>query len=501
MNKFVNIVNFVRGAEPRCPERDLFKPVTEEIKLVKKYNFPNTFLLQYDALINPDFQAIFKSEKDDNMEIGIWIECVRQLVEKCDIKWRGAEDVTWDWHIIPGFLMAYTQAERKAMVDEFMAKFKEVFGCYPKTVGSWLLDSYSVAYMQEKYNVEAFLMCREQYGVDAYTIWGGYYNQGYYPAKNNVMCPAQTAENAVGAPIFKMLGPDPIYCYDESEFTVKSSGCATMEAVWEYGYREDIFKANMDAYYKQECMDFAYTTIGQENSFGWEKISKGLPMQLELVSKMRDNGELRVEKVCDTGRWFKENIKGNSTVSLISDTDWSDNGLKSIWFSCPKYRVNLFCDNGRLYFRDINKFDEKYDERYLVAPCETMTAFYDNLPVVDGRMWNDDGIKSGLKFSGTVGEIKTEKIGDTLVCTASSDSGEIKIELTQDRIIISKPEDTELYFERGREFDTKISVDKNTVNLSHRDYEYQVSFNAELSTTDNGYKVAEKKNVIEILFG
>ncbi len=498
MSKFVNIVNFVRGAEPRDPQLDLIKPVVEEIKLNKKYGFPNTFLLQYDSLIDPEFQSIFMREQDENMEIGIWFECVRQLVEKCGILWRGAEDVTWDWHIIPGFLMAYTQEERKAMIDEFMDKFKEIFGSYPKTVGSWLIDSFSIQYMQEKYNVQAFLMCREQYGVDAYTVWGGYHNQGYYPAKNNVLCPAQSAENKVPVPVFKMLGPDPIYCYDEAEFPVKATGCATMEAVWEYGYNEDIFRANMDSYFKEECMDFAYTTIGQENSFGWEKIKMGLPMQLEIVAGMRGKGELRVEKVCDTGKWFRDNIQDNSTVALISGKDWSDNGLKSIWYSCKNYRANVFCDNGTLYFRDINKFDENYAERYLTIPCETMTGFYDNLPVVDGRMWNAGNIKSGLKFSEKVWDVRTEKQGNHLLCFAMSEQGEISIELAQDKIKISKPEAVEIFFERGREFDTKIHVEGNSAFYEHNQFRYTVMFNSRLEETERGYKVAENKKLIEI---
>lgn len=43
--RVVNILNFVRGNEPRDVTKDVVKPVVEEIKLNKKYNFPNTFLL------------------------------------------------------------------------------------------------------------------------------------------------------------------------------------------------------------------------------------------------------------------------------------------------------------------------------------------------------------------------------------------------------------------------------------------------------------------------
>ena len=133
--RIVNIVNFVRGYEPRDKDRDLIKPVVEEIALNKKYNFPNTFLLQYDALISEQYQEIFMREADENMELGIWIECVRQLIEACGLEWRGDPNVTWDWHVVPGFLMAYTQEERKLIVDEIMNKFREVFGYLPKEIG------------------------------------------------------------------------------------------------------------------------------------------------------------------------------------------------------------------------------------------------------------------------------------------------------------------------------------------------------------------------------
>ena len=78
-----------------------------------------------------------------------------------------------------------------------------------------MLDSWSINYMKENYDIKAFAICREQYGVDAYSLWGGYYNQGYYPSKYNVLCPGQNEENIIKAPVFRMLGPDPIYCYKD----------------------------------------------------------------------------------------------------------------------------------------------------------------------------------------------------------------------------------------------------------------------------------------------
>ena len=51
--QIINIINFIRAVEPRS-EVDLVEPVREEVALNTKYGFPNTILLQYDALLRGD---------------------------------------------------------------------------------------------------------------------------------------------------------------------------------------------------------------------------------------------------------------------------------------------------------------------------------------------------------------------------------------------------------------------------------------------------------------
>ena len=77
----VNIINFVRAVEPRNKNLDLLKPVKEQLKLQKKYNFPFTFLLQYDTLTSKEFVNLFEGEKE-NIELGLLLEMVQSLVEK-----------------------------------------------------------------------------------------------------------------------------------------------------------------------------------------------------------------------------------------------------------------------------------------------------------------------------------------------------------------------------------------------------------------------------------
>ena len=92
--------------------------------------------------------------------------------------------------------------------------FGRFWGIFPQVAGSWHIDALSLAYMKERYGIAASCNCKDQYGTDGYTMWGGYYNGAYYPSRMNMLCPAQTRENQIDVPGFRMLGADPIHQYD-----------------------------------------------------------------------------------------------------------------------------------------------------------------------------------------------------------------------------------------------------------------------------------------------
>ena len=86
--QIINIINFIRGVEPRM-EMDLIAPVKEQIRLIDRYGFSATFLIQYDALLMPEYQEILRGLDPARYEIGVWFEVVEPLCEKCGIEWTG----------------------------------------------------------------------------------------------------------------------------------------------------------------------------------------------------------------------------------------------------------------------------------------------------------------------------------------------------------------------------------------------------------------------------
>lgn len=479
----VNIMNFVRGVEPRNPNLDLTEPVRHQIELNKQYGFENTFLLQYDAIINPAFSELFLAERDEKTELGVWIEIVRPLVEKVGIAWRGRPGYDWDWFVDPGFLPAYTAKEKEKLIDELMEKFREVFGEYPKTAASWLLDIHSMRYMSEKYHIQAFGICREQLSVDAYTLWGGPYNQPYYPSVNNVLCPAQTAENQLKTPVFRLLGIDPIRGYNEARYAKAPAcrGCATMEPYWQTGQSESHMRWFFKTYFDNENMGLAYTQIGQENSFGWEGMKKGLQLQYALVDEYAKAGKVQVMKMCDAGKWFSENYRSTPAASLVADSDpVKEHDYRSVWYTSKNYRANLFLDSGKLYFRDIQKFDEAYTERYLDAPCHQWDAVYDTLPVVDERGWSEgkDTHEAGLDFEGSYTFGKVERDGDSLTVTCADENGKtVTVAFAEDGITVTGG--GALVWTFGKFADWKQTADG--VAFEHNGFAYAVKTVGELA--------------------
>ena len=94
-----------------------------ELEMTTETGVDHTFLLQYDAICNQQYQQLFREKATERTEIGLWLEIVEPLTTACGMPYRSEMEVKWDYHIIPGFLMGYTPRERETLVDEAMRKF------------------------------------------------------------------------------------------------------------------------------------------------------------------------------------------------------------------------------------------------------------------------------------------------------------------------------------------------------------------------------------------
>ena len=522
--QIVNPIFFVRCMEPRDPDLDLLRTMDKQLDLVNCYGFPATFLLQYDSLIRDEYVDRIKQKLAANSEVGGWFEIVQPLVEKAGIPWRGREGFAWDWHSDVGFSVGYTPDERRLLVDIFMDEFRQRFGYYPRSVGSWVIDAVSLAYMADQYGIEASCNCRDQWGTDGYTLWGGYYGQGYYPSRYNMFCPAQTLENQIPVPTFRMLGSDPIYQYDIGLFD--SNGQMNPSENQKVITLEPVYSdaggggnpAWVDWYFKENFAPgaaFGYTQVGQENSFGWELMKEGLQYQFSVMDRLNKEGRLQIWTLRDTGRWYKKNYARTASTSISGMTDWQNKNRKSLWYDSCNYRVNIYEDNGCVWIRDIHKFDERYPERYLTEVCESHLMMYDNLPLIDGNRWSRNNIRAGLYFSVLTADKQMEPLkGKMQAAYPSAGNAEItvtdgtrvlRILCMEDcmRFTLEAPEEENLIldFRDGAGALEGTCIDGDYIRYKHNQYPYSLRVaGVSIQKSPNGIRLISQKPIIEFLY-
>lgn len=401
--KIVNIINFIRLLEPRdekITETVLFETTEKQLEIMRKFHLGGTFLLQYDALMDSRYQDLLKGLPADSFEIGAWWEIPQPLVENAGMKWRGR--YPWDWHADVGFSTGYTPEEREKLVDVYMQDFKKIYGYFPKSVGSWFIDEHTLNYMYQKYGIIASCNCKDQIGTDGYTLWGGYWNQAYYPSKKNAYMPAQNEENQIPVPIFRMLGSDPVRQYD-SGIGNRHQGVITLEPVYPKAGGDSAWvNWYLNEFVDGECMEFAYTQAGQENSFIWSSVEKGFQIQMPLIAQLRDQNKVKVETLSESGQWFKANYKTTPATSVTVNNDLQRDDVKTVWFNSRFYRANLFWERGTLRFRDIHLFDENVKSKYLTERANSNECFFFTLPFVDGHVWSSSEETAGLRLKAMV---------------------------------------------------------------------------------------------------
>jgi len=421
--KIVNIVNFIRLLEPRDPnitEDVLYQTVVKQVDIMKKYKLGGTFLLQYDALLDERYQKLLKSLPKDSFEVGAWWEIPQPLVEKAGLHWRGR--YPWDWHANIGFSTGYTPAEREKLIDVYMGDFKKCFGYYPKSVCSWFIDAYSLNYMYEKYNIVASANCKDQYGTDGYTLWGGYWNQAYYPSKINAYMPAQHLQNQIPVPIFRMLGSDPIRQYDNGLGTARQ-GVVTLEPVYTFGGGDSTWvNWFFKSFTNDPSLGFNYTQAGQENSFTWDAMAKGFEIQMPLIARLRNEHKIRVETMEASGLWFRKNYKVTPATSFSVDKDLDGSDLKTVWFNSRFYRINMLWEKGRLRIRDIHLFNENFPSVYETQVATSNECTFFTLPVVDGYIWSKPNQIAGLRLKAMIAgkEVQLEGTDPKFIKTGTS---------------------------------------------------------------------------------
>lgn len=472
----VNIFNFIRRAheEPSTFIQDDFDTIKNQMEVLKQYGLPSTYALKHDALIDPQYQQLIRDFVDPYDELAVWWEITEELCQRAGVTYKGANSDIFDNRVSSGYSIGYTHDERKLLLDAYMRDFKAIFGVYPKTIASWVIDIVTLEYAHQQYGLVGGALCRDQIGTDGFTLWGGYINGAFYPSRYNEIMPAQSLSTQVDMPLFRLLGPDPIYNF-ESDLRQGVQGVYSLEPVWPTGRNPLWIQWLFDCLTEEDTIGMNYAQVGQENNFLWENIKPGFELQLCHIKSLAEQGKLRIETLAESAQWFKQKYKTTPPATYQASSDWNDVfDLKTLWYSSKHYRVSFLFEANQLSIRDLFVYHEDYCSRYLNHLMEGNESIFDALPIMNPHYWSQPGKRARIDFLNMSGQ---PLLGPSLTFKSlgehasqvhfESDQGTICVTAAEETLTIQGPVQLAL-----SDLPVLTKITAQTLHMRHCDFDY-----------------------------
>lgn len=418
-NSFVSIVNPIRGNDFwELQHQRPSDAILGQFEILMQSNLSATWLVRPDVLQDFSLLSIVKSFPVTH-EIGIFLEVTPIWTKSAKVDYRSSET----WHLASSaFLTGYTPAERERLIDNAFANFKEVFGFYPKSVGAWYIDSYSLTYMQKQYGVTSALIVADQHTTDSYQIWGQYWSTPYYPSKKNTLMPAQNTEDKLPIVVMQWATRDPVNGYgkgvEESTYSVQPN-----DYIDYHHLSTDYFSNLIDIFTMQKLNQFGQVVVGLENSYSWKIYQKEYQNQITLLSNKSKTGQFLVVTMSGFATWYSKEFPNLSPAQIIVAPDPLGTKNYAVWFMNPFYRAGWFVNNEGSVFRDVRPYIEGRKEQCFSSTCG-------DLNFATFALWTIDEITRNQKYvvdPGAIKDIQVGKEGDKYFVTYLNEMGRKRV--------------------------------------------------------------------------
>lgn len=399
VDKFITVVNPVRVAPY---SGDISENLAAQYQITRKLEIPATWLVTYDVLINEAAtQELLNFDK--SQEIGLFLEVTKTLANDSGVVHH---EGAWQFSNVV-FLSGYTQDERVRLIDTLFGRYHDVFGTYPKSVGSWWTDSYSLKYMYEKYGIVANLTVADQFSTDRYQVWGQYWAFPFYPSKYHSAIPASSQETKLPVVMLQWAPRDPINGYYSSLFSTQDYYTNQVNESISY------FKKLMTLYLDGPG-EFGQVTIGLEGDLTADVYQGNYKNWLTTAKEFAAKDSAKTLTMSDFGDWYKTKYPLFSPAHLIHTKDLLGKDKEVVWYQNPRYRIGVLSENDKNSVKifDLRVYDDKFVEPYYEWPNRSydlkinVPSIYDevsdyrNVLTLNGSLQNlsknDDGFSLEL---------------------------------------------------------------------------------------------------------
>lgn len=332
-DRYATIINPVRSRFLWTDSN--LKHVNDQYKLIKDRNLAATWLLQSDVL--EDKELLIKIQDfDKSQEIGIFLEVSKNLAQKARVIYP---DFT-PWYFPNAvFLSGYTPSERIKLIDRVFGDFNNKFGYFPKSIGAWWIDSYSLNYLKEKYKISSVLIVADQKTTDNYGVWGQWWGIPYYPGKANILIPARGESNKLDLVVLQWAQRHPTLAFGEgfrSAYSLQANDY--LKLYKNFSFFEDLSKVYLDC-----NLPIGQITVGLETGMESVGFLEEYGRQLDFIKEKN----LKVVTMSGFTDKFSAKLKANPEKLTVG----------SVWELTPEYRFNKEHAEKIDYFQEISFSD------------------------------------------------------------------------------------------------------------------------------------------------
>jgi len=324
---------------------------------------PVTWLLRFDAVTDATISGFFKQVIDtrSDHDLGAFLEITPSLARLANVPYPDGISI-FDANRV--FLSGYTQADRLKLIDTYMAVFKDRFGFFPKSVGAWHIDAYSLEYLREKYTVITALICDDQYSTDGYRLWGGYLGSPYLPSKSNVLVPAISKEDRIDIVVVRWAQRDLYNFYGGS--WANSIHSVQINDYLATGENTAYFEGLLDQYSQKDFNEFSHINLGLENDYLLKSYGSEINNVSAVIKKRLESGQLKAVTLAQLGNFVLTFYPESAPIYLYSAQDPTKNSEGSvIWYQSPSYRIGLKNTASQTRIIDLRAYNPAvYEDHY-----------------------------------------------------------------------------------------------------------------------------------------
>lgn len=351
--EFINLVHPVRISTYNKNPLESIKAEYEEIK---KRNLPSTWLFTYDVLKNSDVVKFTKAF-DKNQELALFFEVTPNLAKKADVEYNSSDS----WHRAKSlFLIGYKQQDRIKLIDTLFSEFKGRFSFYPKSVGAWWIDSFSLSYMFEKYGIISNLTVADQFSTDNYSIWGQYWSYPFYPSKIHAGIPG-SEKNKIGVVTIQWAPRDPLNAFGDSVASKYSA-----QDYLTLSLKDDYLKSLIEIYALKGKNLFGQMIFGLESDLSPDTYPDTYSKQLDTLISLAKEKKIEFVTMEKFGEWFRKKFPQDTPSSLLGGNDLLGTKLQSYWFQTARYRLGFVFDPEKkeIEIVDLRVYQENFQEPF-----------------------------------------------------------------------------------------------------------------------------------------